>query len=357
MSQDNFLADSRSFSVLWTPPNSETLAHALYLDSYKIQACELASCSDPFCLKAHRGEPLRRRPIRLESGQWSYTAVPCANLQCDKQNCGFAHSVDERLYHPDLFKTTLCSFPVGTDGVCSINGRHCPFAHSETEMRNPSSKKPKLPEIPTEVIDIATYKIYKCPSTACKLKPCAYYHNQYDRRRDPKTHAYCSIPCKNVYDSSRKKFSHPEKCKNGDECKYAHTKFEAYYHPAFYRTQVCSQFSSQGRCDRGSGCAFLHPTTPPSPYPTSMLTQLLQSNQRLVKEHDSLKTQLESLKTTLKTLKRKAICPACKVSGKAVYLSCGHLVCDLCAAALSQQVVHKCPVCSIDVRPLCAMRL
>lgn len=248
----------------------------------------------------------------------------------------------------------MCNFHVGADGVCTINGRHCPFAHSDTEVRSPTQK---TQEIPSESLDISTYKIYKCSSVACKLKPCACYHNQYDRRRDPKVHSYCSIPCKNVYDSTRKKFSHPEKCKNGEECKYAHTKFEAYYHPAFYRTQVCSQFSAQGRCDRGIGCAFLHPATVPSPYPASMLSQLLQSNQRLVKEHDALKTQLEGLKASLRTLKRKAICPSCKVNGKTVYLSCGHLLCDLCAAAMVQQPVHKCVVCSLEVRPLCTMRL
>lgn len=88
-----------------------------------------------------------------------------------------------------------------------------------------------------------------------------------------------------------------------------------------------------------------------------MLSSLLQSNQRLVKEHESLKSQLDRLKDTLKSLKKKVTCPGCKVSGKAVYLSCGHLVCDLCSAALANQTARKCPTCGVDSMPICAMRL
>lgn len=53
--------------------------------------------------------------------------------RCTKgRSCGYAHSKEEELYHPFMYKTKMCTqFP-------NCNRYFCPFAHSTEELRRPS---------------------------------------------------------------------------------------------------------------------------------------------------------------------------------------------------------------------------
>ena len=354
--------DLRSAAPIFTPLSKDPFAgerpeHRRYLEQFHTKKCE-RDCAGASCISTHVGEFLRRPLHRLESGQWNYSSSPCSTQQCNLQSCSLAHSYDERLYHPDVYKTSYCSYPQDERSGCQGYGQHCPFAHSPQDLRLSSGKSieqmtptKEKEEKKDAYYDLNTFKISRCPDTQCNKKPCLNYHNPFDRRRDPSQVPYSSLPCKNVYNSPMKKFSHPDRCKNGDACKYAHTKFEAYYHPAFYKTQYCSKLLTHGTCKRGETCAFLHPEQPEA-QPKSLLSQLLRSNQKLTEEHTALSSEFESLKEEMTRLKKKVCCPLCRKSDKAVYLSCGHLLCQGCST-----LSGVCPVCAVECVPLCALRL
>ena len=46
-----------------------------------------------------------------------------------------------------------------------------------------------------------------------------------------------------------------EKCRDGLNCKYAHTTFERLYHPSKFRVVQCENMRT---CSRGEMCAFYH---------------------------------------------------------------------------------------------------
>lgn len=130
----------RSAAPVFTPrsnapfPNDSEEARK-YLESFHTQHCE-GPCSGEKCLNAHFGESLRRRPVYLlESGQWSYSSQMCTKPQCADQQCKAAHTYEERLYHPEVYKVAYCGSAADENGVCKGFGLHCPFAHSTQEWR------------------------------------------------------------------------------------------------------------------------------------------------------------------------------------------------------------------------------
>lgn len=105
-----------------------------YLVSFRTQRCE-GSCTGEQCLHAHFGESLRRPVYLTESGQWNYSSGMCVKPQCSDQQCRAAHTYEERLYHPEVYKVAYCGCAVNENGVCKGFGVHCPFAHSSQEWR------------------------------------------------------------------------------------------------------------------------------------------------------------------------------------------------------------------------------
>jgi len=90
---------------------------------------------------------------------------------------------------------------------------------------------------------------------------CVYAHNPQDFRRDPKTHQYNPVQCKNW--SQGQIYSYEEgACPKLMNCECCHGWKELEYHPLYYKTKNCSNFKNCNKAD----CPFLHqekdPKTP-----------------------------------------------------------------------------------------------
>jgi len=102
-----------------------------------------------------------------------------------------------------------------------------------------------------------TYKINECKKRGKKDKQhvnnCISWHPKSDdRRRDPRLYIYTVTEKCVDYHSER------GKCPLGDRCSKYHHKFEALYHPRYYKTNKCRFFVTKGYCTH-KNCAFIHP--------------------------------------------------------------------------------------------------
>lgn len=113
---------------------AEQPCHRKYLLEFHVQLC---SCRLEECINAHFTAQQRRVPVLMSANQWSYQPQRCKQVLCSKNDCGLAHNDEEVKYHPVVYKTKTCSFPVDSKGVCTGLGLHCPFAHSEADLRKP----------------------------------------------------------------------------------------------------------------------------------------------------------------------------------------------------------------------------
>lgn len=111
---------------------AERPSHRRYLLEYHVQLC---ACTQADCLHAHSSAQLRRVPELTVESKWSYQPHRCKQVLCAKTECGLAHNDDEVKFHPAVYKTKLCSHPVDVRGVCEGFGVHCPFAHSDADLR------------------------------------------------------------------------------------------------------------------------------------------------------------------------------------------------------------------------------
>eukprot|EP00920_Eleutheroschizon_duboscqi_P018990 GHVT01045106.1.p1 GENE.GHVT01045106.1~~GHVT01045106.1.p1 ORF type:complete len:696 (+),score=122.90 GHVT01045106.1:1408-3495(+) len=107
-------------------------------------AHRLGRCANPdACDRSHCLTWQRRNPYEMP-----YRPELCPDIEfrrhnnkmtltrrCARgRNCDYAHSKEEELYHPLVYKTKLCT----SSPMCL---RHfCPFAHSQAELRNPQSE-------------------------------------------------------------------------------------------------------------------------------------------------------------------------------------------------------------------------
>lgn len=350
-----------------------------YMSEFFTKRCE-GRCPGVSCMFTHRSEEIRRKPQRMSSGYFNYTNIKCQRSGCSGQDCPFAHTSEEVLYHPEQYKTTLCVYGVAQTGVCVGFGVHCPFAHSERELRkaavfnahNDQERKPELlsPEaqakwtlehckVPCDKpsVNTNTYKTIACRRSACKASMCPNYHTAFDRRRNPKVFSYLSVPCKFAFDLSQRKYTRPDKCPQGDNCRFAHTKYESYYHPQFYKTQLCCYYATSGVCKRGTLCAYVHDgketASQTQECSLEMVSALMSSNQQLAKETGSLKCQVEAMKCAIKSLTSKLTCPACSSHERGVFLTCGDSICQSCSLNMSS----TCPLCLKAVNVVGAIRL
>ncbi|MES1920068.1 Zinc finger CCCH domain-containing protein [Bonamia ostreae] len=113
-------------------------------------------------------------------------------------------------------------------------------------------------------VDFYLYKYKTKPCTAHTAvdagiqRYCPDYHHEYERRRNPLEYDYSWIFCPAVNPSSQSKMSafvEAKFCRDGDNCKKAHTIFENWYHPHLYLTTLC--YRGKG-CRSGKMCSFAH---------------------------------------------------------------------------------------------------
>ena len=108
--------------------------HNKFMATYKVTKCrEKANHDRRMCLNWHTKGDRRRNPFEIP-----YTCVECPNSvgesTCDTgDSCLKAHNMLERMFHPELFKISMCQ-----KANCE-RGNFCAFAHSEEDHRIPAS--------------------------------------------------------------------------------------------------------------------------------------------------------------------------------------------------------------------------
>lgn len=130
---------------------ASTKAHVTLEDAelavFRTRVCEQhrnGTCrNSDRCPHSHCQTWQRRNPT-----EYTYSSKLCPEIEFVKREskmtlvrrcsrgraCCFAHSKEEELYHPTMYKTKMCnSFPYCTR-------YHCPFAHSVDELRKPGSR-------------------------------------------------------------------------------------------------------------------------------------------------------------------------------------------------------------------------
>lgn len=78
----------------------------------------------------------------------------------------------------------------------------------------------------------------------------------------------------------------------------------------------------------------------------SSLTSLMMINQNLTRQITALKAEIEEAKCAIETVEKQVLCKACKTYDRGVYLTCGDLVCEPCAADIAAAEKKVCPACA-----------
>jgi len=178
-SQDSKLrADAPCFQMPKTVDEStkEVKSHSDYMYRFRVETCGLHSkgkcpVDASTCFYHHSGKNIGRRVPKLINGKFNYLPIRCRDMLKTKachqgEQCRFAHSKEEVIYHPSKYKTQLCPHPLRKvsvikqpgnvismasetssrackDGkaydmlVCAGYGIHCARAHGQSDLRHP----------------------------------------------------------------------------------------------------------------------------------------------------------------------------------------------------------------------------
>lgn len=233
------------------------------LDTFKIFPCRHGRGPPhdrKLCVFYHNPRDRRRPP-------GSYSAEPCNECfdvethqpgRCSKgDGCPKCHNRLELLYHGEVFKQRFCAtFP--NVAACQ-RGSYCAFAHSRKEicaaLYDPVEEKEGSEG--SDEFYMQRFKTLWCPfGVQHDWHQCVYAHTYQDWRRSPKL-GYGSEPCplwvKNVALTD-----YEERCPHGFRCRYAHGSKEQLYHPFYYKTMPCTDWTTSRTCPRMALCAFYH---------------------------------------------------------------------------------------------------
>jgi len=208
------------------------------------------------CAYFHNARDRRRVPVNYRSEQCEMSFdVEDANGCCeDGDSCRKCHNRLELLYHPDIFKQRFCAmFPKVQD--CP-RGHYCAFAHSRDEI----ATKLLPPYEEWEKSD--EFYMYKFKTLWCPYgvqhdwHRCDYAHTYQDCRRIPSL-GYGSEPCP-FWDKNMALSDYEKRCPTGYRCQYSHGSKEQLYHPSYYKTMPCTDWTVSGTCPRKKQCAFFH---------------------------------------------------------------------------------------------------
>lgn len=149
-----------SWSASNTPFHSPMKSndHEKFLGTYKVNRCkDKANHDKKVCPFWHSKLDRRRNPLEVR-----YASTDCANMDenviCkDGDACLHSHSNLEKMFHPDLYKISLCMKFMNAHS-CD-RGKYCAFAHSSEELRvtsnGPMTPPPKYshnhPTFPSEL--------------------------------------------------------------------------------------------------------------------------------------------------------------------------------------------------------------
>lgn len=134
----------RDYQERILPSSQET---AIFL--YKTRECMARQlCKDTYCPDYHSlGE--RRRNINTTN----YSSIMCKSfLNCPRRNeCTSAHTVNEVLYHPNVYQSVECTF-AKPDGSC-LFARVCPYLHNKNSKPLPQTD-PLNDKIETQIQEL-----------------------------------------------------------------------------------------------------------------------------------------------------------------------------------------------------------
>ena len=132
------------------------------------------------------------------------------------------------------------------------NGNYNDVLESLTQQHHHPHQHVPQDDLHAEEYQSDEFKMYRFKVEMCSKKyvhdwrTCPFSHpTENARRRDPRIYKYVPIPC-----PSYKKGI----CLRGDSCPYSHGVYEAWLHPAKYRTQLCKE----GHQCRRPVCFFAH---------------------------------------------------------------------------------------------------
>lgn len=128
--------------------------HNKFMATYKIQKCKEKNNHDKrMCVGYHSKGDRRRNPFEIPYACTECPTSPTETTNCPEGDaCLKAHNMLERMFHPELFKISMCQR--GPNGSHCERGNLCAFAHSEEDHRIPLShtinKAAQLATIATE---------------------------------------------------------------------------------------------------------------------------------------------------------------------------------------------------------------
>ena len=187
----NYIMKIESESPLWDSERKLEPKDDLILIAFKTKPC---TCKEQHnqkhCLFYH--SPKDRR--RISTNYLSELCNKNDNDNCPmKDFCGKSHSMVEKLYHPDKYKTKYCNFYPKSLQNC-IYGSYCCFAHSDQELKVEILHYLEL----YEDFYLYYFKTGWCPFNIEHNKAiCIYAHNWQDFRRKPHLFNYTNEPCPN----------------------------------------------------------------------------------------------------------------------------------------------------------------
>ena len=113
--------------------------HSKFMATYKIQKCKEKNSHDKrMCIGYHTKGDRRRNPFEIPYACTECPTSPTETTNCpDGDTCLKAHNMLERMFHPELFKISMCQR--GPNGSLCERGNLCAFAHSDEDHRIPLS--------------------------------------------------------------------------------------------------------------------------------------------------------------------------------------------------------------------------
>jgi hypothetical protein len=188
--------------------------------------------------------------FEIEYHYLSLKTYYCKVEGCNKEFCPDAHGYDEFRYLPDLI-ITFSHIKSDLNKLRSdlLKSKYFKNLIAEiTNLRLPQSFK------------LSTYKVMKCPlgeSCYVDYHYCYNYHNDKERRRNPKF----IITEKNEYCPTLKNDRNlldPSKCPKGDFCGYLHTRNELNYSENNFGKLVDCQRNKARPCEFIEVCYARH---------------------------------------------------------------------------------------------------
>jgi hypothetical protein len=279
--------------------HGEKPSHYKVMYGYRVRRCRnheqgLCENGDHDCFDAHTPALQRRCPYRSPEDAVPnvYTGGRCRDLPtCPRgAQCPHSHSELELSYHPGHYKTKKCVHDVNsTTNACMRNGRFCPFAHGDDDVRPPryahvdgvssgggssgggGTHGGTEELLPASEFDYVSFRTRPCYQRNCITVNCNGFHNPRERRRNPTNHYYVVTPCPFVHStegltegqSRRMAWGDPAACPLGDDCEKAHSADEPMYHPELYKSVKCSREADPKGCAWASRCSYRHHADPP----------------------------------------------------------------------------------------------